>query len=178
MYLGGPLISFNALIRHRSNPGGLRQVLCGPAARAGTGSRRLSGGWNIAPSGNWALGSQAFAISRGPTVSSPRTPGHEKRFEWHAIFPFAFRFQVGYWAQGYHLQSLPTAWGIYKGASWRSADYPLRGEHFVNALRKGTRPCHPRCPLRRQCRLHRARPGCRENLPSARSTGPGHIQRC
>src|ERR1700737_169703 len=71
-----------------------------PAAGAGTGIRRLSGGRAFAPAGDWASGNQAFAISRGSSGSSPHTPGHESRHQWHAVVPFLFRVQVSHWTQG------------------------------------------------------------------------------
>ncbi len=50
--LGSPLIPFNVLIGHRSEP----QRLCRPACHAdtgrGAGFMRLSGGWTIASSGD------------------------------------------------------------------------------------------------------------------------------
>jgi len=75
-------------------PGGLPQVLEHPEAGAGAGSRRLSGGRCLAPSGNWASGNPAFAISRGSPGTPSRTPEHGRRFAWHATVPFTFQIQV------------------------------------------------------------------------------------
>ena len=75
-------------------PGGLPQVLEHPAAGAGAGFRRLSGGRCFAPSGDWASGNPAFAISRGSPGTPSRTPEHGRRFAWHATVPFTFQIQV------------------------------------------------------------------------------------
>ena len=76
------------------HPRGLPQVLEHPAAGVGAGFRRLSGGRCFAPSGDWASGNPAFAISRGSPGTPPRTPGHGRRFAWHATVPFTFQIQV------------------------------------------------------------------------------------
>jgi hypothetical protein len=76
------------------HPGGLPQVLEHPAAGAGAGFRRLSGGRCLAPSGDWASGNPAFAISRGSPGAPSRTPEHGRRFAWHATVPFTFQIQV------------------------------------------------------------------------------------
>ena len=68
-------------------PGGFPQVAPNLAAEAGAGSRRLSGGCNFSPSGDWASGSPAFAISRGPPGTPPHTPGHGYRFPGMLLSP-------------------------------------------------------------------------------------------
>jgi len=47
------------------HPGGLRQAIYDPAAETGAGVRRLSGGLQVAPSGDWTSGNSAFAVPRG-----------------------------------------------------------------------------------------------------------------
>jgi hypothetical protein len=68
-------------------PGGFPQVAPNLATEAGAGFRRLSGGCNFSPSGDWASGSPAFAISRGPPGTPPRTPGHDYRFPGMLLSP-------------------------------------------------------------------------------------------
>lgn len=49
-----------------------------PRAECGAGFSRLSGGWELASSGDWASNNPVFAISRGPpgTPSLTTEPGH------------------------------------------------------------------------------------------------------
>jgi len=68
-------------------PGGLPQVYYHPAAGAGAGSGRLSGGRVLTPAGGWASSSAAFALSRGPPGTPPLTPGHSCRFAGMLRFP-------------------------------------------------------------------------------------------
>ena len=60
-----------------------------------------------------------FAVSRGSDRLLAPYAWARQTAQWHAIVPFPFRVQVSHWTQGYHLQSLPTAWGICQSASWR-----------------------------------------------------------
>src|SRR6267154_614396 len=82
-------------------PGGLRQVAQHPAAGEGTGFRRLSGGWRVAPSGDWASSNPAFAISHGSPDITPHTPRHECRFPGMLLSPTAFRLRVSHQTQRY-----------------------------------------------------------------------------
>jgi len=69
-------------------PGGLQQVHVHPAAGAGTGYRRLSGGRPVAPSGDCALGSVAVRhITRAPRPIAPYAWARRPVL-WHAIFSF------------------------------------------------------------------------------------------
>src|SRR6185312_14179152 len=60
----------------------------------GRGRRRLQASFRrvpVAPSGDWASGNPAFAISRGSPGAPPRTPGHGRRFPGMLISPLTFR---------------------------------------------------------------------------------------
>jgi hypothetical protein len=113
-------------------PGGLPRVHGHPAARAGTGFRRLSGGHRFAPSGNWDSGNPAFAISRGPPGRPSRTPGHDLPVSWHATVPISSRIQVSHQAHGHLLRSAPA----------------LRA---IQAVRLVAHPCPRCCPPRPPC---------------------------
>ena len=108
-------------------PGGLPRVHGHPAARAGAGYRRLSGGRRFAPSGDWDSGNQAFAISRGPPGRPPRTPGHDPPVSWHATVPLSSRIQVSHQAHGHLLRSAPAT-------------------RAIQAVRLVAHPCHRCCP--------------------------------
>ena len=93
-----------------------RRIATGPRApcgRAGAGFRRLSGGRCLAPSGDWASGNPAFAISRGSPGAPSRTPEHGRRFAWHATVPFTFQIP------GKAIRSTDTS----------SSPCPLRGRY-------------------------------------------------
>ena len=93
--VGVPFASFNALTGHRSRtPEDYRRYLRHPAAGAGAGYRRLSGGRRLPPSGDWDSGNPAFAISRGSPGTPPRTPRQRPPVSWHAIVPLTFRIRV------------------------------------------------------------------------------------
>src|SRR5260370_17268046 len=75
--LGVPSISLNALTGHRScapEDCGRRITILpqGPAPV----SWRLSGGGDLAPSGDWDSGNATFPISRRPPGAPPLTPPH------------------------------------------------------------------------------------------------------
>src|SRR2546421_10046081 len=60
----------------------------------GRGRRRLQASFRrvpVAPSGDWASGNPAFAISRGSPGAPPRTPGHGRRFPGMLFSPLTFR---------------------------------------------------------------------------------------
>src|SRR5260370_19829152 len=95
--LGVPFVSLNALTGHRScapEDCGRRITILpqGPAPV----SWRLSGGWYLAPSGDWYSGNATFAISRGPPGAPPLTPGHGHRFPGMLFSPAAFRLRVSH----------------------------------------------------------------------------------
>jgi len=101
-------------------PGGLPQVFEHPAAGAGAGSGCLSGGRCFAPSGDWASGNPAFAVSRGSPGAPPLTPGHGRRFPGMLLSLPAFRLQVSHQIHRHLLQSTPAARAIQQRATWRS----------------------------------------------------------
>jgi len=61
-------------------PGGLQRASGYRATGASAGYRRLSGGRQIAPSGDWASGNPTFTLSCGSPGTTPHTPGHDCRF--------------------------------------------------------------------------------------------------
>ena len=78
--LGAPLISLIALTGQRSTLRRLRRQESDVVAGRGAGVGCRSGGRCLASSGDWGLGSVAFAISRGSHDASPLTPGLDRRF--------------------------------------------------------------------------------------------------
>ena len=67
----------------------------------GAGFSRLSGGWELASSGDWASSNPAFAISHGSPDITPHTPRHECRFPGMLLSPTAFRLRVSHQTQRY-----------------------------------------------------------------------------
>src|SRR5215216_1689134 len=101
--------------------------------------RRLSGGWRLASSGDWASGNPAFTIFRG-SRSTPRPYAWARPLlSWHALVPFTFRIQVSHQTQEPSSEFLPAALGIQQGASRRSGSAAHRAP-FVSALRTGPAP--------------------------------------
>ena len=65
-----------------------------PKQKHGAGFRRISGGWDLASSGDWDIRKSSFRhIARAPRCTVPyvwtRPP-----ISWHALVPFTFRVQV------------------------------------------------------------------------------------
>ena len=85
--LGVPFVSLNTRTGHRSSTPEDYHRLLQPAAGAGTGYRRLSGGCPFAPSGDWDSGNPAFAISRGSPGTPPQTPEPGCRFPGMLLSP-------------------------------------------------------------------------------------------
>ena len=81
---------------------------------------RLSGGWRLAPSGDWASGNPAFTIFRGSRSTPHPYAWVRPLLSWHAIVPFTFRIQVSHQTQEPPSKSFPAAPGIQQGASRRT----------------------------------------------------------
>jgi hypothetical protein len=74
-----------------SQPRRLRQVPLNPAAGAGTGFRRLSGGRTSCTTGDWASGNPAFAISHGSLrLLAPHAWAREPDLNGMLLSPFSF----------------------------------------------------------------------------------------
>jgi hypothetical protein len=94
--LGGPLISLNTLAGHRSAFRKLPRLCFITAAEHGTGFKRLSDGWEVASTGDWASGNSAFAISRGSPSAPPLTSGPGHWFPGMLLSPLTFRLRVSH----------------------------------------------------------------------------------
>ena len=101
------------------HPGGMPGVRTNLPAGTGAGYGRLSGGRCFAPSGDWASGNPAFAVSRGSPGAPPLTPGHGRRFPGMLLSLPAFRLQVSHQIHRHLLQSTPAARAIQQCATWR-----------------------------------------------------------
>jgi hypothetical protein len=121
--------------------------------------RRLSGGWRLASSGDWASGNSAFTIFRGSRGTPHPYAWARPPLSWHALVPFTFRIQVSHQTQEPPSEFLPAALGIQQGASRRSASADVR----ANARRRRDLPARlpgglapstrrPAAILRRRCR--------------------------
>jgi hypothetical protein len=119
--VGGPLISLNALAGHRSTFRRLPRLCFVATAERGTGFRRLSGGWEVASTGDWASGNPAFAISRGSPNAPPQTPGHDRWFSGMLLSPLTFRRRVSHPDPGTSLQVPPNCVGNTAVRSTRGA---------------------------------------------------------
>ena len=82
--------------------------------------RRLSGGWRLASTGDWASGNSAFTIFRGSRGTPHPYAWARPPLSWHALVPFTFRIQVSHQTQEPPSEFLPAAPGIQQGASRRS----------------------------------------------------------
>ena len=119
--LGVPLVSFNAPTGHRScTPEDYRRYLVtlrqGPAPVPDV----CPAGVAFAPSGDWASGNPAFAVSRGSPGTPPLTPEHGRRFPGMLLSPSLFRAQVSHQIQRHLLRSLPATRAIQQCATWRT----------------------------------------------------------
>jgi hypothetical protein len=88
--------------------------------RARHRSRRLSGGWRLASTGDLASGNPALAIFRGSRSSPHPYAWARPLLSWHALVPFTFRIQVSHQTQEPPFEFLPAALGIQQGASRRT----------------------------------------------------------
>jgi hypothetical protein len=88
--LGVPLISLNSLTGNRSTPRRLRRPGIYADTGSGAGYRRLSGGWDVASSGDWDLSNPAFALSCGSRSASFHTPEHDRCFPGMLLSPSPF----------------------------------------------------------------------------------------
>jgi hypothetical protein len=96
--------------------------------------RRLSGGWRLASTGDWASSNPAFTIFRG-SRSTPRPYAWARPLlSWHALVPFTFRIQVSHQTQKPPSEFLPAAPGIQQGASRRSASAAIRAVSLAPVL--------------------------------------------
>jgi hypothetical protein len=90
--LGVPFVSFNAPTGHRScTPEDCRKYLLTSRQGSAPVTGVFPAGARITPSGDWASGNPAFAISRGSPGAPPRTPGHGHRFPGLLFSPLTFR---------------------------------------------------------------------------------------
>jgi len=99
-------------------------------------------GVTFAPSGDWASGNPAFAISRGSPGRVAPYAWTRPPVSWHAIFPFSpFGSRVSHQIQRPLLPSLPATRAIQRCASWRS--YNTKRPHRALQLR----PPRPQSPV-------------------------------
>ena len=89
--LGVPFVSFNTRTGHRSSaPEDYGRFVVtlpqGPVPVSGV----FPAGVTFAPSGDWASGNPAFAISHGSPDAPLPTPGHDRRFPGMLLSPSPF----------------------------------------------------------------------------------------
>jgi hypothetical protein len=142
--LGVPFVSFNARTGHRSStPEDCGRFVVtlpqGPVPVSGV----FPAGGMFAPSGDWASGNPAFAISRGSPGAPLATPGHDRRFPGMLFFPFHLS-DPGSAIRSRDLSSRPCPLrGRYNAAPRGAATTP-RGR----IVRCGRRARHHRFPRR------------------------------
>ena len=107
-------------------------------------------GVTFAPSGDWASGNPAFAISRGSPGASLPTPGHDRRFPGMLFSPFHLS------AQGSAIRSrdlssrLCPLRGRYNAAPRGAATTPTaRTDHSISTRPQAALPRRPRRPSNR-----------------------------
>ena len=110
----------NIFTRYRSPSRRLRSPACHASAGRGTGFRRLSDGWTIASSGDWASGNQAFHQYHADLSVHRSYAWTRSLICCQAVVPFVFRLQVRHQAQECSSEFLPASPGIRQGASWRT----------------------------------------------------------
>jgi hypothetical protein len=117
--------------------------------------RRLSGGWRLASSGDWASGNSAFTIFRGSRGTPHPYAWARLPLSWHALVPFTFRIQVSHQTQEPPSEFLPAAPGIQQGASRRSGSAadgakPWSGEIAGVEVAGDQQPPRPAVLIRRE----------------------------